>query len=262
MKKTLTIAAVALLGVAALGALSPGGAGATPNDDATQPPHEKVTICHVAGRAEDPANYITLTIGWNAVYGPGGHFNENGTTQAGHEDDYFGECTPPPPPPVVVEVDEPTMTDPNCDDPGTVNVPKKTGLVYSAVTENGAVTVTVTADTGYVLAPDSETTWTFTAEELAQLPDTHPSCADALPPVVTPDVVTPDVVTPTEVPPTEADAAGPVPAVVTPAAEVAPAAVTPTALPATGSLVWPTFLIGLTALAAGIGAVRLARRTT
>jgi hypothetical protein len=59
--------------------------------------NEKITICHVAGLASDPANYITLTISVNAVYGPGGHFNENGTPQAGHEEDSFGACNPPPP---------------------------------------------------------------------------------------------------------------------------------------------------------------------
>jgi hypothetical protein len=249
MNKTLTIAAVALLGVAALGTLSPGGAGATPND--------KVTICHVAGRADDPANYITLTIGWNAVYGPGGHFNENGTPQAGHEQDTYGECEPPPPPPIVVEVDEPTMTDPDCDAPGEVIVPEKTGLVYSTQTlGNGSVEVTVEADEGYVLAAGSDTSWTFPAAELAQWAVDDSRCVESPPPVVTP---------PAEVvPPTEVASAGPVPPVVTPPPAASVAAVTPaaapTALPATGGMAWPIFLIGLAALVAGIGAVRVARR--
>ncbi|HSP28541.1 MAG TPA: hypothetical protein VLN74_08330 [Ilumatobacteraceae bacterium] len=253
MKKTLTVAAVALLGVAALGAMSPRGAVAGENGD-------KVTICHVAGRADDPANYNTLTIGWNAVYGPGGHFNEHGTPQAGHEQDTLGECDPP----VVVEVDEPTMSAPDCDAPGAVVVPEVTGLVYSTETlEDGSVEVTVKAAEGYVLAADSETSWTFAAADLAQWAVDDPRCVESLPPIVTPPAeVTPAVVPPVVAPPTEVGSAGPVPAVVTPPAAVAPAAVTPTALPATGGLVWPIFLIGLTALAAGIGAVRLARRTT
>lgn len=55
-------------------------------------PHgDKVTICHAAGRA-GTTHFETLTIGHQAVYGPGGHFNENGTTQAGHEQDYLGPC--------------------------------------------------------------------------------------------------------------------------------------------------------------------------
>jgi hypothetical protein len=53
---------------------------------------EKVTICHAAGLA-GTTHYVTLTISRNAVFGPGGHFNENGTTQAGHEQDYMGACT-------------------------------------------------------------------------------------------------------------------------------------------------------------------------
>ena len=65
---------------------------------ATNGPPEKITICHVAGLASDPANYITLNLPPQAVYGNGGHFNEDGTTQAGHEQDSFGECNPPPPP--------------------------------------------------------------------------------------------------------------------------------------------------------------------
>jgi hypothetical protein len=61
-----------------------------------------VTICHVAGLAEDPANTVTLTLPENAVYGQAGHFNEDGTTQAGHEQDTLGACpepTPTEPPP-------------------------------------------------------------------------------------------------------------------------------------------------------------------
>lgn len=52
---------------------------------------DKVTICHAAGQA-GTTHFVTLTIGAPAVYGPGGHFNENGTPQAGHEQDYMGPC--------------------------------------------------------------------------------------------------------------------------------------------------------------------------
>ena len=62
------------------------------------PPPEHVVICHVAGLASDPANYITLDLPWVAVYGEAGHFFENGTPRAGHEQDTLGECNPPPPP--------------------------------------------------------------------------------------------------------------------------------------------------------------------
>lgn len=58
---------------------------------AKNPHGDKVTICHAAGRA-GTTHYITLTIGYQAVYGPAGHFYENGTPQAGHEQDYLGPC--------------------------------------------------------------------------------------------------------------------------------------------------------------------------
>ena len=65
-----------------------------------------VTFCHVAGRAEDPANTVTLTLPSNAVFGQGGHFNEDGTPQAGHEQDHLGACeTPPTPTDVCPNVD-------------------------------------------------------------------------------------------------------------------------------------------------------------
>ena len=58
---------------------------------------DKVTICHAAG-LEGTTHYETLTIGYEAVYGPAGHFYENGTPQAGHEQDYLGACNEEPPP--------------------------------------------------------------------------------------------------------------------------------------------------------------------
>src|SRR6476620_2972980 len=64
-----------------------------------------VTFCHVAGRADDPANTVTLTLPYNAVFGQAGHFNEDGTPQAGHEHDYLGPCQAPPPTDVCPNID-------------------------------------------------------------------------------------------------------------------------------------------------------------
>lgn len=75
-----------------------------PNAGECQPNGTQVTICHVAGLAEDPANTVTLTIALVAAVGPAGHFNEDGTTQAGHEQDYWGPCETTPPPPELVWV--------------------------------------------------------------------------------------------------------------------------------------------------------------
>jgi len=60
-----------------------------------QAPDTPITICHVAGLASDPANYITLNITLAAAVGEAGHFGENGTPNAGHEQDTLGACNPP-----------------------------------------------------------------------------------------------------------------------------------------------------------------------
>ena len=56
---------------------------------------EKVTICHASGQ-DDTTHFVTLEISENAVYGNGGHFEENGTPQSGHERDHFGPCAADP----------------------------------------------------------------------------------------------------------------------------------------------------------------------
>lgn len=50
-----------------------------------------ITFCHAAGQA-GTTQFVTLTLPEQAVFGQAGHFNEDGTPQAGHEDDYLGEC--------------------------------------------------------------------------------------------------------------------------------------------------------------------------
>lgn len=52
-----------------------------------------MTICHGAGQ-DDTTKFVTMTLSTNAVnrdQGNGGHFFENGTPKAGHEQDYVGE---------------------------------------------------------------------------------------------------------------------------------------------------------------------------
>ena len=107
MNKIVVILALSAAIIGAVVAVSPAAA--------TQP--ETFTICHVAGLASDPANYITLTLPYPAVYGPGGHF-KNGTPQAGHDNDSFGPCvTPPPPPPDPTCETDPSLCppDPTCE---------------------------------------------------------------------------------------------------------------------------------------------------
>lgn len=82
------------------------------------PNGEPLTFCHVAGLASDPANYITLTTAIAGAVGQAGHFGENGTANAGHENDYLGACVPPVDPPVTCEEDP---QQPGCDIPGDPN---------------------------------------------------------------------------------------------------------------------------------------------
>ena len=91
------------------------------------PPGHLVTFCHVAGLEEDPANTITITADEHAVLNPqAGHFNEQGTPNAGHEQDYFGPCegdvtpSPTPPPPTSPP---PTTPPPPTDPPTTTATP-------------------------------------------------------------------------------------------------------------------------------------------
>ena len=95
-----------LLGLCGLAALAVAGAtSARVDDDSSgsgfvtlQGKPDFVTFCHVAGREEDPANTVTLTLPYNAAFGQAGHFNEGGTPNAGHEQDHLGPCEAPPPP--------------------------------------------------------------------------------------------------------------------------------------------------------------------
>lgn len=125
-------------------------------------PEPKITICHVAGLASDPANYITLTISENAVYGPGGHFNENGTTQAGHEQDYFGPCNPP------TEVPSSTPTSTPSSTPTTTATPTESATVTATLVPPTATPVptntpippsaTATTDTSVTSTPSTPLT--------------------------------------------------------------------------------------------------------
>lgn len=52
---------------------------------------EKITICHASGLA-GTTKFETLELPYPAVFGEAGHFYENGTPRAGHEEDYLGPC--------------------------------------------------------------------------------------------------------------------------------------------------------------------------
>ncbi len=71
-----------------------------------------VTFCHATSSDTNP--FVTLTTAIAAAVGQAGHFYENGTTQAGHEEDYVGPC-------VIVE--PPVDTEEVCQDGEIVVVP-------------------------------------------------------------------------------------------------------------------------------------------
>lgn len=52
---------------------------------------ETFTICHAAGQV-GTLQYVELTLPFEAVFGEAGHFFENGTPRAGHEEDILGLC--------------------------------------------------------------------------------------------------------------------------------------------------------------------------
>src|SRR3990172_9622991 len=87
-----------ILSIIALGSIS---AVSTEKRVLADPP-EMITICHAAGQA-GTTQFTTLHLPYVAVYGQAGHFNEDGTPRAGHEDDYLGPCEGDNPTPTPTE---------------------------------------------------------------------------------------------------------------------------------------------------------------
>ena len=87
---------------------------------------ETITICHAAGQ-DGTLMFVTLNLPYQAVYGVGGHFNENGTPQAGHENDYLGPCqNQSEPTPTATATLEPTLTPTNTATPEPTLTPTVT----------------------------------------------------------------------------------------------------------------------------------------
>jgi LPXTG-motif cell wall-anchored protein len=269
MKKTFIVAAVALLGIAAMGAVSSNSASATQSDPDGE---HKVWVCHAtSGMGELKNGYDLIHVDVASVQYEAhmAHSQEGGekvNKKFGDAPDFYlydyidvdpqnlpGKCGAPPEEPTVVTPVAPTLTTPTCDVQPTVVLPKIEGLVYTPTTEaDGSIVVTVEATEGYVLAEGSTTSWTFPATQLAKLPATDPLCTVPVP-TTQPPAQTPAVAA---LPPTQPATQTAVLAAV-PAA--APAAA-PTALPTTGGESWAIFLIGLTSLLGGAALVKLSRR--
>lgn len=106
-------------------------------------PPEFVTICHAAG-LQGTTQFVTLTLPYVAVYGEAGHFNENGTPRAGHEQDYLGECVTPTPTPTPSGSPTPTPSGSPTPTPSGSPTPTPSGSPTPTPTPTPEVTPTPT----------------------------------------------------------------------------------------------------------------------
>lgn len=191
---------------------------------ATGGDNHKVTICHAAGQA-GTTKYETIEVDEHALKG---HFDENGTPQAGHEQDYMGAC----------ESDTTTDTTPTDTTPTTPTVTQPPHVVTGAasvICDNHTYKVTGTVDGQAADTVNPATlpgTTKGTVEVTVTRGDTsvrttvtvNGDCA-AVPPAVTqpPAATTPPVTTnaPSVTPPTKPPAVKPKPPV-KPKPKVAP----------------------------------------
>lgn len=166
LRVTFLLAAGLLTGAALFSTVSPAAAGGGGND--------KVTICHAAGR-DGTDKYVTLTISENAVYKEqGGHFYENGTPRAGHEDDYFGPCKT-----VVTTttVPEETTTTTAPDGTTTTTEPDGTTTTVPQVTTTVPGVTTTVPDTDHSTTTVPSTEPTIGQPTVIERPTTVPAPA-------------------------------------------------------------------------------------
>lgn len=123
MKKRTILIAVVAISIGVLVALL------APAADATV----KVTLCH---------NGNTITVGWPAAYGNGGHlYPITNAPRVGHSNDYLGECKPPPSTsvPSTTTTEKPATTT-------TTEVPVTTTTEAPVTTTTEAPAVTTTTE--------------------------------------------------------------------------------------------------------------------
>jgi len=125
---------------------------------------EKVTICHASGH-DDTTHFVTLEISENAVYGNGGHFDENGTPQAGHERDHFGPCADEPDD-TTTTAPEGTTTTQAGEESTTTTTPEVTTTTQaseeSTTTTEAVTTITSPGDTTTSTQATDQSTTTST----------------------------------------------------------------------------------------------------
>lgn len=168
MSRGLTIVCLAFAGLCGFIAAYPGPVAALVGTP-------KVTICHAAGRA-GTTHYVTLS--HHAVYGLGGHFYENGTPRAGHEQDYLGPC----------HADEQTHTTTTATTathpPTTTHPPGTTSPPPGTTTEATTAPETTATQPPTTTSPDPDTT--TTPPKAAKPPKPRPAKPRGVPPSAPP----------------------------------------------------------------------------
>jgi outer membrane biosynthesis protein TonB len=143
---------------------------------------DKVTLCHAAG-LDGTTKYVTIEVGYPAAYGPAGHFYENGTPRAGHEDDYLGACREP-------------STSPSPSATATPVVPTATPVVPTATPVVPTATPVVPTATPVVPTPVPTETPVASSPPPSEVPPTEVPPTEA-PPTATPDLPETDAVSET-----------------------------------------------------------------
>lgn len=193
----------------------------------------KVDVCHAAGQA-GTTKFVTLNVPATDSGFPQGHYSEDGTPLAGHEDDYLGACT----------VDDTTTT--------TEGTTSTTSTPTTTTTEQTTTTSTTTT----LPSESTTTTVTSTPTTTSTVPVTTTAPTTTVPPaqstttLIPVDSTQPTITTTTETPTT-------ITTVVTTTSQVPPSD-PPKELPRTGADFWPLaltmmglFIVGLAAVAAG-----------
>jgi hypothetical protein len=132
---------------------------------------DEVTICHAAG-LQGSDQSVTLSIAYPAAFGNGGHLNEDGTAQAGHEGDHLGPCveetTTTSASPVTTAAEEQETTTTSASPVTTVAEEQETTTTSASPVTTAAEeqeTTTTSASPVTTAAEEQETTTTTHAPE-------------------------------------------------------------------------------------------------
>lgn len=104
---------------------------------------EKVLVCHAAGQ-DGTTKYVTISVPPNDGGFPQGHFTEDGTTAAGHEDDYLGACQEDEPSPTPTTEPSPSVTPTVEPTPTVTPTPTSTPTPTASATPTSTPTATPT----------------------------------------------------------------------------------------------------------------------